>query len=603
MRERLDQLSEPARRTALIAGSLGRTFSFSELTAMLDVSAAELMSASDELIRAGILREHGERLAFQHDLTRDGVRAVTGRSARRALDRQAAAVLLARGALAVEVAAQLAASAEPGDAAAVVTLHEAAQALGSSDPGAAADLSRRALEVAPSAHPLRGQLVAQTTILLHAAARSHEAKTFADEHLRAALSVTEESEVLLSIASLFALGPDQRADANRQALALPGLPDASRARHLARLTYNLIQAGRHEEAERLLSQVRDEITAHGDGASSTIVRHIDSLLLCHEGRFARALETHEAALREGFGIGEGTRERVANLWWSDLLGQVDRLEESMELAVDGIASAQRDRQAWALDYFETWRGRQLFLQGKLSDAAAALEGRFEPEDAGTIAGMYAGGLATLGRIAIHTEDQDRIRATARVARVMVTTGTPGTARYGAWLLALQAMAAGDAHAACGWLRSGDAFILPLHPIDVTDEPHLVRIALAAGDRGARRPRGRVGRTARGAEPRDRIGPRGGGARSRTVRRRRQPARASGRAVRDRSAAAGARFGIGGSRRGPAAPASAVGRGASTARRVGGVRRYRGELGRAARAGSAAGTRRSAPRRRHRPARG
>jgi DNA-binding CsgD family transcriptional regulator len=481
MRERLDRLSEFARRIALIAGSLGRTFSFSELTAMLDVPPAELLTASDELIRAGILRERGDGLAFQHDLTRDGVRGVTGRSARRALDRQAAAVLLSRGALPVDVAGQLAASAEPGDAAAVATLHEAAQALGSSDPGAAADLSRRALELASSVHPLRGPLVAQTTILLHAAARSHEAKTFADEHLRAALSVAEESELLLSVASMFALGPDERADANRRALALPGLTSASRARHLARLAYNLIQAGRHGEADWLLSQVRDEVMAHADAASSTILQHIDSLLLCHEGRFARALETHEAALRDGFGRGEGTRQRVANLWWSDLLGQVDRLEESMELAVDGIASAQRDRQAWALDYFETWRGRQLFLQGKLADAAAALDGRFEPEDADKIAGMYAGGLATLGRIAIHTEDQEVARATADVARVMVATGTPGTARHGAWLLALQAMAAGDPQAACRLLRSEDQFILPMHPIDVTDGPHLVRVALAGGD--------------------------------------------------------------------------------------------------------------------------
>ena len=288
--------------------------------------------------------------------------------------------------------------------------------------------------------------------------------------------------MLLSIASMFALGPDQRADANRRALALPGLASASRARHLARLAYNLIQAGRHDEAERLLSQVRDEVIAHGDAASLTILQHIDSLLLCHEGHFARALEAHEAALREGFGPGEGTRQRVANLWWSDLLGQVDRLEESVELAIDGIASAHRDRQAWALDYFETWRGRQLFLQGELADAAAALDGRFEPEDADKIAGMYAGGLATLGRIAIHTEDQERARATAHVAGVMVATGTPGTARHGAWLLALQAMAAGDAQTACRWLRSGDQFILPLHPIDVTDGPHLVRVALAGGDR-------------------------------------------------------------------------------------------------------------------------
>ena len=54
------------------------------------------------------------------------------------------------------------------------------------------------------------------------------------------------------------------------------------------------------------------------------------------------------------------------------------------------------------------------------------------------------------------------------------------------LLALAAMAAGrpaDARAALDAAGPGSAGrITPLYPMDVTDDPHLVRIALAAGDR-------------------------------------------------------------------------------------------------------------------------
>jgi DNA-binding CsgD family transcriptional regulator len=482
MRERLARLSESARQLAIVAASLGRTFSFSELSAMLGAPPGSLLIAVEQLLEAGMLRETGDRLSFQHDLTRDAVREASARSARRALDRHAAEVLLAAGALPVEVATQLAASAESGDERAVSTLRDAAETLGWSDPGSAADLSRRALELAPATHPLRGPLVAQTTILLHAAARSTEAKAFADEHLRTALPTDQESEVCLSIASMFALGPDERAAANRRALALSDLSRRDRARHLARLVYNLVQAGRQDEAEALLTEVRDEIGAHADSPSRAIIAHVDSLLLSRAGHFDRAFEVHRAALREGFGPGEETRQRVASLWLSDLLGMLDRFEESMEVASQGIASAQRDRQAWALDYFETWRGRQLFLLGRLSDAAAALESRFEPGQPSTaVAGLYAAGAATLGRIAIHTDDERTKRSTAAIARNMIKASAPGSQRHGAWLLALQAMADGNPGQAGQWVLGPEGGILPLHPIDVTDEPHLVRIGLACGN--------------------------------------------------------------------------------------------------------------------------
>ena len=77
----------------------------------------------------------------------------------------------------MEVATQLSESAEPGDEVAITTLFKAAETLGATDPGVAADLSQRALELAARRHPLRGPLVAKTTVWLHAAGRGEEAKS------------------------------------------------------------------------------------------------------------------------------------------------------------------------------------------------------------------------------------------------------------------------------------------------------------------------------------------------------------------------------------------------------------------------------------------
>jgi AAA ATPase domain len=187
MRDRLFRLSEPARRAALVASVLGRRFSFGHLSAMLDEPPSALLTPVDELLRADLLAEDDGLLAYRHDLIREAVQDTLPPTALRALRRQAVDALLATGSPPVEVAAQLAASAEPGDQVAVRTLREAARALGSSDPGAAADLTRRALELAGAGDPLRGPLAAETALLLHAAGRVEEGKSFADHALGEAL--------------------------------------------------------------------------------------------------------------------------------------------------------------------------------------------------------------------------------------------------------------------------------------------------------------------------------------------------------------------------------------------------------------------------------
>ncbi len=161
-------------------------------------------------------------------------------------------VLLARGALPVEVASQLAQSAEPGDRMAVATLFEAAEALGSTDPAASAELAERALSLANLDDPLRGPLVARRAVSLFAAGLGQEAKAFADTALREVLPPEQQARVRLTIASMFVLSPDVRADNARQALAIGSLPHDLRAWLEALVLHNLVVAGRTAAAAEVL---------------------------------------------------------------------------------------------------------------------------------------------------------------------------------------------------------------------------------------------------------------------------------------------------------------------------------------------------------------
>ena len=169
MRTRLLRMSPDANRVATLASALGRRFSVHELAQMAGIPVPELLDPVQELAQADIFAESDGRLAFGHDLIREAVRASSPVPVRRALDRQAADVLVALGALPVEVAQQLADSAEPGDEAAITVLLEAACALGSSDPAGSAALAGRALALTPQQHVLRGPLVAQRVVSLFTA--------------------------------------------------------------------------------------------------------------------------------------------------------------------------------------------------------------------------------------------------------------------------------------------------------------------------------------------------------------------------------------------------------------------------------------------------
>ena len=486
MRDRLSRLSEPARQAALVASVLGRRFSFGHLSAMLSEPPSALLERVDELRRADLLAEDDGLLTYRHDLICEAVRDTLPRTALRALQRQAVDALLAAGSLAVEVAAQLAASAEPGDQVAVRTLHEAARVLGSSDPGAAADLTRRALQLAGLEDPLRGPLAAETALLLHAAGRVEEGKSFADDALSKALSAQQEAEVRLSIAWMIAVSADVRAEASRRALALAGLPGDLRARHLARLVHNLVSAGCPQDGRKLLGKARHAVRSAGDPDATFTLAVSEALLDYTRGSFGPALDRIEAVSRRRSEVNEPVRELLASRLRTEVLAALDRYDEALRLSTDGLVVGQRDHHGWAVREWEGGRGCRLLQIGRLGEAAAALDGVVAAMEKATPASsLDVQAAVASGRVAMHTGNEPQIRKCAAIARALLETGARRGQCSGAWLLALIAMWEGDAAAArthlCALGEAERLTIVPLNPTDVTDEVALARIAMAAGD--------------------------------------------------------------------------------------------------------------------------
>jgi hypothetical protein len=210
-----------------------------------------------------------------------------------------------------------------------------------------------------------------------------------------------------------------------------------------------------------------------------------SALHYNRGHFGTALALADGALRSSAGAAGDLRRLAQNLRCR-VLTAMDRLDESLAAATEGIRSAQQDRHGRALQLLEASRARQLLYMGHLADAAAALEGRFSPDDAHLILSILdADCVVVLGRVALHTADRRQTERIADIARVMLSSGVPSVERHAAWLLALQARAGGNLAQARRWLTAmGEKEHLAMFPVpflDPADDPQLVRIALASGD--------------------------------------------------------------------------------------------------------------------------
>jgi DNA-binding CsgD family transcriptional regulator len=482
MRERLSRLSDDARDVVRIASVLGPTFSVQQIAAMLQRRAATLIGALDEAVVADLLVEAGDQLAFRHDLVRHAVLQTLPRSLRRALQREAANVLLEGGAAPGEVAARLAESAEVGDREAIAKLRAAAGLLAGADAAAAAELSVRALELLPAHDERRGLLVAETVVLLHSALRPDDARALGDGALAGMLPPDEEAELRLSLSAMVMRAPLTRAQENRRALEIPGLTSAMRARHLGWLAFNLatVDAAESAAAARAAMAAAQE----SDDLQGRVMASLGLICVdCTRGRSVQALERIEELRRAIRGVRPEPYLFIVDFFHACTLADLGRVGEALGLVDDGVARARRERNTWLLEtWAQTGSGLRL-AAGRLGDARAeaeSCEGVVEQVANGNFAG--ATGLVTLAQVALHTGDTGLLRSSEVAARRLYHAGSSAVRRHAAWMVALAAMAREDPRDAARWLTDDDLpYAKPFLPEDAGHEPVVARVALAAGD--------------------------------------------------------------------------------------------------------------------------
>ena len=484
MQQRLDLLPDSASEVVRVAAVLPDRFSAGLLAAMLDRQPASLMSALKEAVRADLLVDDGERLRFRHDLLREATRQSLPQSLGRAMERQSASVMLGMGAAPAEVATQLARSAEPGDRQAIDALRQAAQSVGHGDASAAADLSKRALELLPADDAEHGSLIAETVEWLNRASRYGEAEELAVVALAEAASPEVEAEIRLRLPTHTKHSTQRRVEENRRALQLSGISEVTRARHLAWLAYNLVLQDKSGQRRTAADEAAAAAAATGDLEATIMAEVTHALLDSGEGYTARALGRLEQLRPLAYTNETALAHAYAGKYHANLLAVVGRLDDATARVAEGIGQASREGNAMALATWAVISGMVHLAAGRLSAARDAAEPLPAPQPTGaTEHDVHR--MLILAEVAAHTDDRNLLQQMANDARDAHSIGSPGQRRASAYVLTRAAWYRDDVHEAARWL--GDVSLLgtPLFPHALVRLILGARVASAAGDAGLR----------------------------------------------------------------------------------------------------------------------
>ncbi len=146
---RVEALPASTAELLRLASLFGTRFDVAPVAALVGRPVVDVVRDMVPAVGSGLVDADDDRHRFRHDLVRDAVYGAIPAASRWELHRAAADALVEVGAPALHVAEQHAAGSRPGDLEAVRWLRAAATEAMALDTGAAADLLRRALRLAP----------------------------------------------------------------------------------------------------------------------------------------------------------------------------------------------------------------------------------------------------------------------------------------------------------------------------------------------------------------------------------------------------------------------------------------------------------------------
>ncbi|MEV0318204.1 AAA family ATPase [Streptomyces sp. NPDC050658] len=240
VRERLGTFGPATRLLLDVAAVLGPSCAPDDLSHMLADPVASVLPALQEALDSRILVCDGDDVAFRHELVRLALLATIPPPVRCALHRQAADMILGRDGGLRSAATHLVHGARTGDGRAVDVLGRAAAEVVASEPGAAAELALRALEIAGPADPARDAVTDTAIEALTRAGPLPRAIALATEALTRPLSPPRDTFLRhwLSTALLLAGRADEAVTAAEQVLT--GTPGAPRDEALANRAFGLL---------------------------------------------------------------------------------------------------------------------------------------------------------------------------------------------------------------------------------------------------------------------------------------------------------------------------------------------------------------------------
>ncbi|WP_331530391.1 AAA family ATPase [Pseudonocardia sp.] len=367
--ERLIDLSPGARKVLEAGTVLGEPFTVHEAAGLLTDSVNDVLRATDEAVTSGYLVEGEPGLTFRDCLTRQAVYASLSTSARRALHREAAAIVGQEGRPPSQVAEHLLLGGPLNRQAALDAVSKATAELFQESPDAAADLTIRLLDKVDGVDQAAASLLADTMRTLACLGRADDARALGERVLHRVDDATAGGMVLRELTELLGAAGDSEAiiEHTRRVLAQAGIPDAVRAELLAEqahaLTHTSAMADAAEPARYAVEIAQQEglraVAARASLAGSMAARVRGELGASYE--LARcAVEAADAA---------ELPVRYPRMWLASALVALDKFAEAeATLSLCEGANIYIPRGQWLLRL----RTAQLHLAaGELDKAAAA----------------------------------------------------------------------------------------------------------------------------------------------------------------------------------------------------------------------------------------
>ena len=436
VQRRLDSLTPRTAELVQVASVLTGPLDLDDLAVLLDRAVARLVPALREAVDSGLFLDNGTSIEFRHDLIRSAVLATLPGSVQRMLHREAAHMLIARGAPSSSVVAHLDAatvSEDDTDELRTWMVRAAREAMGRA-PSVAHSLLTRARATLPQHHP---DSIAIAVEQLEAAVNAglvREAIDLGNALLAEDLDDSQWvrvrwwlggtlflSQRVTEAADLFEAAADATIDTNTHALLLAYAT-------MARL------ASFSPDVDALVSRAVEAADASGDAHARTLAHGLASRVLGTRLHFAESLAPAQLAVEIADGDPLGTAHRYQPLFFLALSlldnGQPD---EALATSLRGRRHAEAIGAAWAEVLFH---GVDALIYAFLDradeaevEASAGLSGA--EETGSTFAVLWCH--AVLALVALDAGDPER-------AEAAVTNGeqafNSGQAQVGVELVAL-----------------------------------------------------------------------------------------------------------------------------------------------------------------------